>query len=185
LELNDEDVNPGNYNAIENIFVGISSSQERSTLQNRSPCKMQSTRVRLQNGNCFKAQPNRPLQRRENSNKIESKKRRRKSELATGQTYVQEDAYQVAVTAVKSHLSGRFRENGPPLSIEFDPLPPGAFDTPLGCSLFLSLSLSACVYSSLLYLFGLCCLFTRAYLEREYSSKLIWSSHLVLIVKCN
>lgn len=131
LELNDEDVNPGNYNAIENIFVGISSSQERSTLQNRSPCKMQSTRVRLQNGNCFKAQPNRPLQRRENSNKIESKKRRRKSELATGQTYVQEDAYQVAVTAVKSHLSGRFRENGPPLSIEFDPLPPGAFDTPL------------------------------------------------------
>ena len=45
LELNNDDANLGNYNAIENIFVGISSSQERSTLQNGSPCKMQSTRL--------------------------------------------------------------------------------------------------------------------------------------------
>lgn len=131
LELNDEDVNPGNYNAIDNIFVGINSSQERSTLQNGSPCKMQSTRLRLQNGNRFKMQPNRSLRQRKNTGKIESKKRKRKSELATGQTYVQEDAYDVAVTAVKSRLSGRFREDGPPLSIEYDPLPPGAFDSPL------------------------------------------------------
>lgn len=123
-ELDDEDVNPGNYNAIENIA-------ERSTLRNRNPCKTQSTRSRLQNGNRFKMQPNRPLRQRKNPDKIESKKRKRKSELATGQTYVQEDAYDVAVTAVKSRLCGRFREDGPPLSIEFDPLPPGAFDTPL------------------------------------------------------
>lgn len=131
LELNDENVNPGNYNAIENTFVRIISSKERSTLQNGSRCKMQSTRLRLQNGNHFKMQKNRPLHQRENPNKIESKKRKRKSEVARGQTYVQEDAYLVAVTAVQSHLSGRFREDGPPLSIEFDPLPPGAFDTPL------------------------------------------------------
>lgn len=131
LELNDENVNPGNSNAIENTFVRIISSQEKSTLQNGSLCKMQSTRLRLQNGNRFKMQPNRPLHQRENPNKIESKKRKRKSEVATGQTHVQEDAYHVAVTAVQSYLSGRFREDGPPLSIEFDPLPPGAFDTPL------------------------------------------------------
>ena len=37
LELNDEDLNQVNYNAIENIFLGIISSQERSTLQNGSP----------------------------------------------------------------------------------------------------------------------------------------------------
>ena len=91
LELNDEDVNPGNYNVIENIFVGISSSQERSTLQNESPCKMKSTILQLQNGNRFKMQPNRSLQKRKNTGKLESKKRKRKSELAIGQTYVQED----------------------------------------------------------------------------------------------
>ena len=62
-------------------------------------------------------QPNRSLQQRKNTRKLESNKRKRKSELAIGQTYVQEDAYDVVVTTVKIHLSGRFHEDGLPLSI--------------------------------------------------------------------
>lgn len=35
-----------------------------------------------------------------------------------------------AVTAVKRQLGRHYREDGPPLGIEFDPLPPGAFESP-------------------------------------------------------
>ena len=64
---------------------------------------------------------------------------------------MQEDAYDVAVTAVKSRLPVHFREDGPPLSIEYDPLPPCSLDSPLGFSVSLSLSLS--LSSGLLYFF--------------------------------
>lgn len=33
-----------------------------------------------------------------------------------------------AITAVKRQLGKHYREDGPPLGVEFDPLPPGAFD---------------------------------------------------------
>uniref|UniRef100_A0A803L3U3 Homeobox domain-containing protein n=1 Tax=Chenopodium quinoa TaxID=63459 RepID=A0A803L3U3_CHEQI len=35
-----------------------------------------------------------------------------------------------AVTAVKRQLGRQYQEDGPPLGIEFDPLPPGAFESP-------------------------------------------------------
>lgn len=35
-----------------------------------------------------------------------------------------------AITAVKRQLGRHYRQDGPQLSIEFDPLPPGAFETP-------------------------------------------------------
>ncbi|CAI9764658.1 unnamed protein product [Fraxinus pennsylvanica] len=34
-----------------------------------------------------------------------------------------------AITAVKKQLGSHYREDGPPLAIEFDPLPPGAFES--------------------------------------------------------
>ncbi|ESQ38007.1 hypothetical protein EUTSA_v10028592mg [Eutrema salsugineum] len=34
----------------------------------------------------------------------------------------------VAITAVKRQLGRQYREDGPPLGVEFDPLPPGAFE---------------------------------------------------------
>ncbi|XP_057515219.1 homeobox-DDT domain protein RLT1 [Amaranthus tricolor] len=36
----------------------------------------------------------------------------------------------VAITAVKRQLGRHYREDGPPLGIEFDPLPPGSFESP-------------------------------------------------------
>lgn len=36
-----------------------------------------------------------------------------------------------AITAVKMQLGRHYREDGPPLGVEFDPLPPGAFETPM------------------------------------------------------
>jgi len=35
-----------------------------------------------------------------------------------------------AITAVKRQLGRHYREDGPPLGIDFDPLPPGAFESP-------------------------------------------------------
>ncbi|XP_073064800.1 uncharacterized protein [Primulina eburnea] len=36
-----------------------------------------------------------------------------------------------AITAVKMQLGRHYREDGPPLGVEFDPLPPGAFEPPM------------------------------------------------------
>ncbi|MFS8007479.1 putative transcription factor homeobox-WOX family [Helianthus anomalus] len=36
-----------------------------------------------------------------------------------------------AITAVKRQLGRNYKEDGPPLGIEFDPLPPGAFENPV------------------------------------------------------
>ncbi|XP_073144216.1 uncharacterized protein [Henckelia pumila] len=36
-----------------------------------------------------------------------------------------------AITAVKMQLGRQYREDGPPLGVEFDPLPPGAFEAPM------------------------------------------------------
>lgn len=37
----------------------------------------------------------------------------------------------VAITSVKRQLGRHYREDGPPLGIDFDPLPPGAFESPI------------------------------------------------------
>lgn len=36
-----------------------------------------------------------------------------------------------AITAVKRQLGRQYREDGPPLGVEFEPLPPGAFESPM------------------------------------------------------
>lgn len=36
-----------------------------------------------------------------------------------------------AITAVKRQLGRHYKEDGPPLGVEFDPLPPGAFESPI------------------------------------------------------
>lgn len=40
------------------------------------------------------------------------------------------DTENAAITAVKRQLGRNYREDGPPLGVEFDPLPPGAFESP-------------------------------------------------------
>ncbi|KAH0908337.1 hypothetical protein HID58_031658 [Brassica napus] len=46
----------------------------------------------------------------------------------SGYLKVKGDSENVAITAVKRQLGRQYREDGPPLGVEFDPLPPGAFD---------------------------------------------------------
>ncbi|KAF8116450.1 hypothetical protein N665_0017s0012 [Sinapis alba] len=46
----------------------------------------------------------------------------------SGYLKVKGDTENVAITAVKRQLGRQYREDGPPLGVEFDPLPPGAFE---------------------------------------------------------
>ncbi|CAI9768611.1 unnamed protein product [Fraxinus pennsylvanica] len=47
----------------------------------------------------------------------------------SGYLKVKGQAENSAITAVKKQLGSHYREDGPPLAIEFDPLPPGAFES--------------------------------------------------------
>ncbi|KAG2330783.1 hypothetical protein Bca4012_019643 [Brassica carinata] len=46
----------------------------------------------------------------------------------SGYLKVKGDSENVAITAVKRQLGRQYREDGPPLGVVFDPLPPGAFE---------------------------------------------------------
>ncbi|XP_043692668.1 homeobox-DDT domain protein RLT1-like [Telopea speciosissima] len=43
---------------------------------------------------------------------------------------LQDEVEHAPITAVKRQLGRQYREDGPPLSVEFQPLPPGAFESP-------------------------------------------------------
>lgn len=49
----------------------------------------------------------------------------------SGYLKVKVQAEHVAITSVKRQLGRHYKEDGPPLGIEFDPLPPGAFESPV------------------------------------------------------
>ncbi|PRQ32821.1 putative transcription factor Homobox-WOX family [Rosa chinensis] len=49
----------------------------------------------------------------------------------SGYLKVKGEIENAAITAVKRQLGRHFREDGPPLGVEFDPLPPGAFESPI------------------------------------------------------
>lgn len=46
----------------------------------------------------------------------------------SGYLKVKGETENVAITAVKRRLGRQYQEDGPPLGVEFDPLPPGAFE---------------------------------------------------------
>ncbi|XP_015870829.2 homeobox-DDT domain protein RLT1 [Ziziphus jujuba] len=48
----------------------------------------------------------------------------------SGYLKVKGEIENAAVTAVKRQLGRHYREDGPPLAVEFEPLPPGAFESP-------------------------------------------------------
>lgn len=48
----------------------------------------------------------------------------------SGYLKIKGQAENSAITAVKRQLGQHYREDGPPLGIDFDPLPPGAFESP-------------------------------------------------------
>ncbi|KAJ7960563.1 Homeobox-DDT domain protein RLT1 [Quillaja saponaria] len=49
----------------------------------------------------------------------------------SGYLKVKGEIENAAITAVKKQLGLNYREDGPPLGVEFDPLPPGAFESPV------------------------------------------------------
>lgn len=49
----------------------------------------------------------------------------------SGYLKVKVKAEHAAITSVKRQLGRHYKEDGPPLGIEFDPLPPGAFESPI------------------------------------------------------
>lgn len=114
-ELRDQDLFTVNHDNMEDTFAGSSSaSQERSSLHSGNPTEIGAARCLSQNGN-----------RRE----MEAK--RKKNEDFRLDPHLQENFEHEAVSAVKKQLGEEYREDGPPLSVEFHPIPPGAFDAPM------------------------------------------------------
>ncbi|XP_058107783.1 homeobox-DDT domain protein RLT2 isoform X2 [Magnolia sinica] len=54
--------------------------------------------------------------------------------MASRYLYLQDEIENPAISAVKRQLGRHYREDGPPVGVEFQPLPPGAFDSPIGDS---------------------------------------------------
>lgn len=55
--------------------------------------------------------------------------------MASEYLYLQDEIENPAISAVKKQLGRHYRPDGPPIGVEFQPLPPGAFDAPLGDSI--------------------------------------------------
>lgn len=109
-ELRDHDLFKVNHDN-EDTFAGSSSaSQDRSSLQSGNPYEAEARRRPFQNGKHYE---------------FEGKRKNRSSYM---DPYSEEDGEHEAITAVREQLGDEYREDGPPLGVEFHPLPPGAFD---------------------------------------------------------
>lgn len=62
---------------------------------------------------------------------LNSKGARHMGYKPSGYLKVKGEIENAAITAVKRQLGRQYREDGPPLGVEFDPLPPGAFESPI------------------------------------------------------
>lgn len=115
-ELRDQDLFTVNHDNMEDTFAGSSSaaSQERSSLHSGNPTEIGATRCLSQN-----------------DSRREIKAKRKKSEDFHMDPYLQGNYEHEAVIAVKKQLGEEYREDGPPLSVEFQTIPPGAFDAPM------------------------------------------------------
>lgn len=110
-ELRDHDLFKVNHENMEDTFAGSSSaSQERSSLQSGNPYETEARRRPFQNGKHYD---------------FEGKRKNRSSYM---NPYSEENDEHEAIAAVREQLGDEYREDGPPLSVEFHPLPPGAWD---------------------------------------------------------
>lgn len=62
---------------------------------------------------------------------LNSKGARHMGYKPSGYLKVKGEIENAAITAVKRQLGRQYREDGPPLGVDFDPLPPGAFESPI------------------------------------------------------
>ncbi|KAH9296230.1 hypothetical protein KI387_039818, partial [Taxus chinensis] len=113
-ELRDQDLFTVNHENMEDTFAGSSSaSQERSSLHSGNPTEIEATRFLSQNGNCH-----------------EMEAKSKKNMNCYMDPYFHDNGEHDAISAVKKQLGEEYREDGPTLSVEFHPIPPGAFDAP-------------------------------------------------------
>lgn len=92
-----------------------SSSQDRLFSQTEDPYDMENSRCITHNGVIVPINPN--------NAKFTGYK-------PSGYLKVKGEIENAAITAVKRQLGKHYREDGPPLGVEFQPLPPGAFESP-------------------------------------------------------
>ncbi|OVA01153.1 Homeobox domain [Macleaya cordata] len=107
----------GKYSTMENNSSGSSStSQERLFPQSLTSCDMESSRYPSKSSNYMS---------------ITKGVKNKGKMMVSGYLHLQDEIANAAITAVKRQLGRHFREDGPPLGIEFQPLPPDAFDSPV------------------------------------------------------
>lgn len=93
-----------------------SSLQDRFFTQNDDPYDVETSRYLAHNG-VFS-----PINSRATENMAYK---------PSGYLKVKGEAENAAITAVKRQLGRHYQEDGPPLGVEFDLLPPGAFESPI------------------------------------------------------
>ncbi|PON75765.1 Octamer-binding transcription factor [Parasponia andersonii] len=93
-----------------------SSLQDRFISQTEDPHSMETSRYIIQDG------PIAPLS---------SRGTRNMGYKPSGYLKVKGEIENAAITAVKRQLGRQYQEDGPPLGVEFEPLPPGAFESPI------------------------------------------------------
>lgn len=93
-----------------------SSLQDRFISQTEDPHSMETSRYLTQDG------PIAPLSSKGTRNMVYK---------PSGYLKVKGEIENAAITAVKRQLGRQYREDGPPLGVEFEPLPPGAFESPV------------------------------------------------------
>ncbi|KAF8395682.1 hypothetical protein HHK36_019632 [Tetracentron sinense] len=105
-----------NSSAVDNTSSGSSSaSQDRLFPQCENSYDMESSRYLSRNGNYMLM----------NTKTITN----RGYMMASGYLNAQDETENAAITAVKRQLGRHYCEDGPPLGVEFQELPPGAFDS--------------------------------------------------------
>ncbi|XP_072990535.1 uncharacterized protein [Typha latifolia] len=111
-------ISNGCCTAVDDHFSGSSStSYERMLQQNESPCYKEHLRSSFQNDNYTLMNS-----RAANSGRHMSDQRYSCLNVVDGSS---------TISFAKWKLGRHYREDGPPLGVIFDPLPPGAFDSPI------------------------------------------------------
>lgn len=107
-------------------------SERVSGLDNTSSesCSSLQDRIVSESDNPYDMETSRYLKHEEVSAAINPKGSRNMGHKPSGYLKVKGEIENAAITAVKRQLGRHYMEDGPPLGVEFDPLPPGAFESP-------------------------------------------------------
>ncbi|XP_042484461.1 uncharacterized protein LOC122064768 [Macadamia integrifolia] len=105
----------GHYGTADNTSSGSSSASQ--------------DRLLPLSGNQYDMEPSRYHSRNSNNTPMDTRGVQDRGYMR-GYSNLQDDVEHAAITAVKRQLGRQYLEDGPPLGVEFQPLPPGAFEPP-------------------------------------------------------